>query len=250
MTSIIATWLMVVALALWTNPAAAGGEKPPPEDEYDSSQRRLRRQVAPATQAFERGDQAALRRWMSKARRPSDRTYAAVLLVKLGDTQARTEFVTAFPAGDQEEFVRVEELGAATCVSKESACLFRGQTDLICAAVAGWAGAAEKLLQLRTVTDGSAHWENCCGMARLAAHRPDQTLALFVKQHLENDLLHAFRSEGDPVDARRLLAHLKGTKYQKHRLERFRQSLLPVLESKAAQGADASKPCQFLKCPT
>jgi hypothetical protein len=66
----------------------------------------------------------------------------------------------------------------------------------------------------RGVTGGSAHSDDCCGITRVAA--------------------------------RRLLAHLKATKYRDHRLELFRQSLLRVLEKKAA--ATNNWACDHIKC--
>jgi hypothetical protein len=216
-------------------------------DSYDAEVARTKRQVAPAVRAFEQRDQAALRRWVTKVRPASLRTYGWFLLVKLGDAEARRAFVDAFPVGGGAEFSRLDDIGQATCPGE--AC-FRGQADLICAALDDWEHARAQLFRLRPNTDAGAHTESCCGLALIAAHAPTDFLPTIVRAALQKDLGHAFENEASPEVARRMLEHLEATDYRGTPVAKLREALLPILRKKAgARWTPGLGPCDWITCP-
>jgi hypothetical protein len=82
-------------------------------------------------------------------------------------------------------------------------------------------------------------------------HAPAEVLPWIVQTGLQKDLEHAYKNEASPEHARRLREHLRANDYRGSPVETLRQSLLPVLDKKAAVSWSASAgPCAHLTCPT
>lgn len=194
--------------------------------EEDSSPLEIRADVAPAVQAFNAKNEAELRAWIARpSTRPVYKVYGSYLLLQLGADDAKQLFVEHFPAQSAEEFALLGELEYALSGSTEP---YLGAQKELCGALAGWPGAAAKLVEIRPLTDGSVHTDNCCGLALLAAARPDETLALLATANQGAELAHAFEEEASPATAQQLLSHVEAVTYADPSQESLRTTLIPV----------------------
>jgi hypothetical protein len=208
----------------------------------------IREDVSPVIVAYRKKDEAALRGWATDPSRPSAyRTYAAYLLIQLGAKDANQLFVESFPVEDQEQYDWFDELNQALATPDTEDVNAYPQQVLICGAVQGWNGAAEKLIKLRSMLDAGAHMDNCCGLIRFAIAHPDEALARMTTESVEDGLLHVFKDEASPAEAAQLLQLLNGKTYDAPDQEQLRLQLLPVL-TKKSKADGPTKVCEWLKC--
>jgi len=194
--------------------------------------------VRVALEAFARRDRAGIRRWMAQGgTRREERAFGAFLLRRLGVRKAREHFVAHFPERASRSFHRLLDLEYALwstgadepiCGAKRRPC-FVPQFTLACAAIAGWKGAARKLLLTGDLTDAGSASDNHWLLAEVTAARPDQMLRLAVGLCRPNVLIHAFLAEATPTAAARAHRKLRWKRYRDPQVEQLRAVLLPIL---------------------
>jgi hypothetical protein len=208
----------------------------------------LRQNVLPVIDAFRKRDQRFLREWATNRSQPAAfRTYAAYLLLQLGADGANQLFVANFPVDDLDQYLLFDDLREALDTPATDDVQLSPQQVLICGAVHGWNGAADKLIELRSILDGSEYMDNCCGLIRLTIAHPDEALARMATTSVEDGLLHVFEEEASPAEAAQLLRVLASRTYTTPQQEQLRLQLIAVLTEKA-KADGPTEACEWLKC--
>lgn len=226
-------------------PRAPQAASDPSFAEYEAELARERATLEPAVAALRAQDIDALERWtLEPGRSESLRTFGAMLLVQLAAPGSERLFVESFPARDEQELWRLRDLqrvlGEDRDVSADA------HHMLVCGALRAWDGAIDKLLEVRPLTDGALHQDNCCGLGLYAAEYPDDAMRRFTEAKIGDEVVHAFEEEASPATAKKLLAHLAGRTYDAPAEEALRNALLPVLNKKA--NASGPKLCDWMRC--
>jgi hypothetical protein len=220
------------------------------EDSHEAEQAVIRRDLAPAVEAFRARNSVALMSWAAEpTRSAAQRTYAAALRVRLGLPDSERAFVDSFPATDPESLRAIDDLEQALFRSEYEFAMTDSMTMLVCGALRGWSGALDKLIAMRPFTDAGSRVDNCCALALVAAAHPETALARFTQAGLQADVLHAFEEESSATTAKQLRDALITRSFADAEQEQLRVALLPILERKAALADGEKNPhCAWLTC--